>query len=551
MMTTSGGLRVGVASVLLAAALAAPAFPAAADTELPEGRYVALGDSYSSGKGVEPYQEANGEPDPCFRSQRAYPELLSQELDSSDVEFWACSGLWVWQLSTRTVSADRPPFDDPATVPPGTSHQSYLDRLDGQVSLVTITIGGHDVGFGDVMFDCIQPFWLGTCDDRDPEVQEDLSRLPDRLIPLYRSIRAKVNPQARVLVLGYPQLFPDDPGGICVDGGFINSKERRWLNGIADQLNTTIESSTESVPGVEFVSVRNAFRGHEICGSDDAYITGASIRHPSNSFHPNHKGQQALASAAFTHLETVPSPVAPPPPPPPPPVVTDSVGVFDPSTGIWSLHHSNQAPNQFYYGIPGDVPLMGDWNCDGLDTVAMYRPSSGFVYLRETNDTGVADRDFYYGIPGDMPVAGDWDGDGCDTLAIFRPDEARLYVSDTLGTRPADFSFAYGDTGYRPFAGDFDGDHRDSIGFLTPNGVILHRNQLSAGPSDFGAYYGHTDHGLVAGDWDGDGDDTLAAYRPDGTFAFWTGWLLSVPDWTVTLGEPGHLPVAGLTGTSG
>ncbi|MCP5115887.1 MAG: sulfatase-like hydrolase/transferase, partial [bacterium] len=52
--------------------------------------------------------------------------------------------------------------------------------------------------------------------------------------------------------------------------------------------------------------------------------------------------------------------------------------------------------------------------------------------------------DFYYGIPGDVPVAGDWDGDGCDSLAIFRPSEGRLYISNTLGTRPADFSFLYG-----------------------------------------------------------------------------------------------------------
>ncbi|MBT8246805.1 MAG: hypothetical protein HKO82_08355 [Acidimicrobiia bacterium] len=538
----------GVAGLLFVAALVAPASPASADTSLPDGRYVALGDSYSSGKGVEPYEGTSGDPDPCYRSFGAYPRLLADQLATAQFEFWACSGAHVWHLSSRTVRQNDPPFDDPADVPPGSPYQSYLDRLGPDVSLVTITIGGHDAGFGDVMFDCIQPSWLGTCDDLNPYVQADLARLPSRLIPLYRAIRAKIHPEARVLVLGYPQLFPDDPGGVCLDGGFINASERRWLNDIATQLNAVIEEATSSVAGIEFVPVRDAFRGHEICGSGEAYLIGASLQHPSNSFHPNYKGQRALADTVQAHLDTVPSPVEPlpPPPPPPPPAVTDEIGLFDPTSGVWSLPRPNGSTRIFYYGIPGDTPLLGDWDCDGIDTVAMYRPSSGFVYLRNRNDFGVADEDFFYGIPDDVPIAGDWDGDGCDTLAIFRPGEGRVYVSNTLGTRPADFSFLYGFRGDRPFAGDFDGDGTDSIGFFTGIGMVVYRNQLGAGSNDFSAYYGHTTHRFVTGDWDGDGDDTPAAYQPDGSVWLWTTWALGTPDQTIALVE-GRLPVAGVT----
>jgi hypothetical protein len=469
--------------------------------------------------------------------------LLADQLDTARFEFWACSGAHVWQLSSRTVSSDDPPFDDPARVPPGTPYQSYLDRLGPDVSLATLTIGGHDAGFGDVMFDCVQPFWLGTCNDLDPQVQADLARLPSRLIPLYRSIRSRIHPEGRVLVLGYPQLFPDDPAGVCFDGGFINASERRWLNSIATQLNAAIEGAVDAVAGVEFVPVRQTFRGHEICGEADAYLIGASLQHPSNSFHPNYKGQRALAETVETHLDTVPSPVEPPPPPP---VATGTVGVFDPGTGVWSLPSQDGSMRIFYYGNPGDTPLLGDWNCDGLDTVAMYRPSTGFVYLRNRNDFGVADEEFFYGIPGDVPIAGDWDGDGCDTLAIFRPAEGRIYVSNTLGTRPADFSFLYGFRGDRPFAGDFDGDGKDTVGFMTTTGMIVHRNQLAGGSNDGSINYGHTTHRIVAGDWDGDGDDTPAAYQPDGTVRLWTTWALGPPDQTTTL--PGErLPVAGLT----
>ena len=546
----SNEIRTMVVALVAVAALLAPAHPASADTGLPDGRYVALGDSYSSGKGVEPYEGSNGAADPCYRSFGAYPRLLADEVGGTRFEFWACSGAHVYQLSSRTVSQDDPPFDDPAQVPSGSAYQSSLDRLGPDVSLVTITIGGHDAGFGDVMFDCIQPFWLGSCDDLDPEVQADLGRLSNRLIALYRSIRAKVHPEARILVLGYPQLFPDNPSGVCLDGGFINSSERAWLNDIATQLNSVIADSAAAVPGVEFVSVREAFRGHEICGSREAYLVGASLQHPSNSFHPNYKGQRAMAEAANTHLNTVPSPVAPPPPPPPPPpptpVVTEAVGVFDPASGVWSFPSQDGPTSVFYYGIPGDTPLLGDWDCDGLDTVAMYRSSSGFVYLRNRNDFGVADEDFYYGIPDDVPIAGDWDGDGCDTLAIFRPGEGRVYVSNTLGTRPADFSFLFGSRGDRPFAGDFDGDGDDSIGFITATGIIVHKNQLASGPNDFGTYYGHTTHRIVAGDWDGDGDDTLGAYQPDGSVRLWNTWAFGASDQTIPLAED-RLPVAGLT----
>jgi hypothetical protein len=352
-----------------------------------------------------------------------------------------------------------------------------------------------------------------------------------------------------VLVLGYPQLFPDDPGGVCIDGGFINASERRWLNGIAVQLNGILESSVANVEGVEFVPVRESFRGHEICGSGEAYLVGASVRHPSNSFHPNYKGHQALAEAVYTHLTTVASPVAPTPPPPPPKqVVTDSVGAFDDATGRWALARPNSDTSTFYYGIPGDVPLMGDWDCDGIETVGMYRPSTGFAYLRNHNSFGVADQDFYYGIPGDMALAGDWDGDGCDTLAIFRPAEGRIYISNTLGTRPADFSFLYGRLGDTPFAGDFDGDGDDSIGFVTALGFVKYRNELAPGTSDFSVYYGPTGDRLVAGDWDGDGSDTPAARRSSGTVVLWNDWALGEAAAEMSLGTRYRLPVAGHTG---
>jgi hypothetical protein len=94
----------------------------------------------------------------------------------------------------------------------------------------------------------------------------------------------------------------------------------------------------------------------------------------------------------------------------------DSVGVVDPATGRWYLRDSaSGATTSFFYGNPGDTPMMGDWDCDGVDTPGLHRGSDGYVYLRNSNTQGVANLRFFFGNPGDLPLAGDFDGDGCDT----------------------------------------------------------------------------------------------------------------------------------------
>ena len=62
----------------------------------------------------------------------------------------------------------------------------------------------------------------------------------------------------------------------------------------------------------------------------------------------------------------------------------------------------------FAYGTGGDVPIAGDWIAQGHDGVGMFRPSNGFVYLRNALTTGIADNAFFYGIANDQPIAGHW-----------------------------------------------------------------------------------------------------------------------------------------------
>ncbi len=224
------------------------------------------------------------------------------------------------------------------------------------------------------------------------------------------------------------------------------------------------------------------------------------------------------------------------------------VALFDPESGQWHMRDAVGVTHTFYYGAPGDVPLLGDWDCDGVDTVGMYRPSNGFAYLRNSNTQGVADIDFFYGIPGDVPLAGDWNGDGCDTLAIYR--NSRVYVRNRLGTGVADYDFYFGVPGDRPFAGDFDGDGTTTVGlYRNSSGFAYLRQSNTTGVADLEFYYGVPSDRILTGDWDSDGDETVGIFRPAESRLYLSNQnTTAVADRQLRFGEGRYLPVAGKLG---
>jgi hypothetical protein len=188
--------------------------------------------------------------------------------------------------------------------------------------------------------------------------------------------------------------------------------------------------------------------------------------------------------------------------------------------GRWSELSRQATVSSFYFGNPGDMPFMGDWDGDGVATPGLYRQSDGFVYVKDANTQGVADREFFFGNPGDVPLVGDFDGDGRDSVSIWRPAEARVFVINELGADggglgAAEFSFSFGNPGDTPFVGDFDGDGIDTVGlYRQSTGFVYFRNSNTTGIADLSFFYGNPGDQILAGDWDGDGDDTVAVYRP-------------------------------------
>jgi hypothetical protein len=232
--------------------------------------------------------------------------------------------------------------------------------------------------------------------------------------------------------------------------------------------------------------------------------------------------------------------VGPAPDPGPCPADTecDSVVMATPRSRLDLLSDLSEAHtiDSIYYGTAEDIPLMGDWDGDGTETPGAFRPSNGFVYIRNSNDTGPADVEFFFGIGGDIPIVGDWDGDGADTVSIYR--NGHVFIKNDLVTGVADADFWYGVPGDRPFAGDFDGDGIDTVGlYRTTSGLVYFRNSLSSGFSEFEFFYGSPSDRILAGDWDGDGDDTVAVYRPaDGNLYFRMTNTVGPADYTMHVG---------------
>ncbi len=237
-------------------------------------------------------------------------------------------------------------------------------------------------------------------------------------------------------------------------------------------------------------------------------------------------------------------------------IVTEpTVGLVDPAQGLWHLPTDAANVIPFYYGNPGDIPMAGDWDCDGISTPGLFRPTDGFVYLRNSNTQGISDLRFFVGNPADAPLAGDFDGDGCDTVSLYRRQTQEFFIFNELGENggglgAAEFSFEFGNPGDQPVVGDWDGDDSDEVGLhRESSGLFYWRNTLNTGVADGSIIYGDPGDRFVAWDWGVvDGADTPGVFRPsDQTFYFRHTLTTGVADsqfrWNGA--EADWLPVAG------
>lgn len=160
------------------------------------------------------------------------------------------------------------------------------------------------------------------------------------------------------------------------------------------------------------------------------------------------------------------------------------------------------------FGQPGDIPLVGDWDGDGVDGIGVWR--GGRFMLRQSATPGPADLVFDYGKPTDVPLVGDWDGDGKDTVGVRRGNA--IYLRNRNSAGAADLTYAYGSAGDRVVTGDWNGDGKDTVGVHRGNQWLL-RNVHAGGGADTSFSFGSAGDEPVTGDWDGDGRDGVGVRR--------------------------------------
>ena len=227
-------------------------------------------------------------------------------------------------------------------------------------------------------------------------------------------------------------------------------------------------------------------------------------------------------------------------------IYADATGVFRPINGLLYLKNKNDTGFADYalnYGLPGDYPVVGDWDGDGTITIGIYRGNT--FYLRNENTLGFATTVFDFGQPGDQPIAGDWDGDGIDTIGVFRPSNGQFLLRNSNEAGSAEMSFYLGNVGDVGIAGDWNGDGLDTTGVFRPsNGVIFMKNSNDTGIADIALNYGLPGDQPVMGDWNNGGTDTIGIYR-SGTFYLRNENTNGFAEIIFGLGNPGDMPIAG------
>jgi Cadherin-like len=231
----------------------------------------------------------------------------------------------------------------------------------------------------------------------------------------------------------------------------------------------------------------------------------------------------------------------------------DTIGVFRPSIQYFMLRNSNTSgPADIYaqYGTSSDLPIVGDWNGDGVDTIGFYRSSTGEFVLRDSNSSGPSDHYLVLGIQGDTPIAGDWDNNGTDGVGVFRPSNGLIYLRNSLTSGFADFTMVLGSPGDVGLAGDWNYDGTDSPGVYRPNlpMFFLSNRICNCGVvADYTVTLGVVGDVPVVGDWNGDGTTGTGVFRPTNGLTYLRNdpTTSGVADIQMVYGVPNDKPVAG------
>jgi lysophospholipase L1-like esterase len=279
--------RLLAASAVIAAAAAL--LPAAASASSGPPRYVSLGDSYTSGPFI-PRQ--TGRPAGCLRSTRNYPRLAAAALGDSLTDV-SCAG---------ATTAD---MTSPQSVPLGTN-PPQLSALSPATSLVTLQIGGNDIGFLSIVATCAElsftdPYGSPCKDYYTSGGTDRLAQAVRATAPKVAAVLAGIGqraPRARVLVAGYPVILPASGSG-CWPAVPIAHGDVPYLRGVEQRLNRMLAAEA-AAHGAGYLDTYTPSIGHDVCEPRGTrWVEGIAPTSPAAPVHPNELGEQSMARAVL------------------------------------------------------------------------------------------------------------------------------------------------------------------------------------------------------------------------------------------------------------
>ena len=248
--------------------------------------WVALGDSYSSGEGNPPFiKGSDTKIDKCHRSLQAYPEVVAQSSNLYTLSIHACSGAVLGDMYSPNSSNT------------GEVHPQ-LDWINANTNIITLTIGGNDAHFADVMGYCaIRTAKQPTCQKQYAgTVDPVIAGMQAKYTALLAAIALKA-PTAKVYLLGYPRFFPVMPPNNCSTGiaKFTFAKaDMLWINSEIASLDQAEVAATATSNNTTYVDTYNMVStDHDLC-SPQPWLNKASFP-VVYSYHPNLGGQNSLA----------------------------------------------------------------------------------------------------------------------------------------------------------------------------------------------------------------------------------------------------------------
>jgi lysophospholipase L1-like esterase len=279
----SGVLAVGVTAA--ASSLAGNAAHAATGDV-----YVAMGDSYSAGPLILPQSD----PFTCVRSSANYPGLLAQAVPVATLRDVTCSS-----ATTRHFAQ---PQDGAVS---GTAAPQY-DALTADTTLVTVGIGGNDVGLVGLATNCLNllpaPIGKSCAAKYTAGGVDQYSQRIQAFAPTYGTVIEEIRrraPQARILMVGYPTAIRN---GGCFPAQPLLAPDATYIQAKIDELNAAMRQQSEA-HGATYVDLRPSTVGHDACALPLVrWVEGLVPLRDAAPMHPNALGMRNAEKVVFAAL---------------------------------------------------------------------------------------------------------------------------------------------------------------------------------------------------------------------------------------------------------